>query len=88
MSARKASKQQKITDGRQPFEASLKRLEAIVESLEEGEVPLEKAVELYEEGITLSKRCSETLRATELRIKKLGKNVLGEFELTDAESED
>jgi exodeoxyribonuclease VII small subunit len=68
------------------FEASLKRLESIVESLESGDVPLEKAMELYEEGIRLSKVCSEKLRATELRLKKLSKNADGQFELTDFEA--
>jgi exodeoxyribonuclease VII small subunit len=68
------------------FEASLRRLESIVESLESGDVPLEKAMELYEEGIRLSKVCSEKLRAAELRLKKLSKSADGQFELTDLES--
>lgn len=71
--------------GKQSFEASLKRLEAIVETLEKGDVSLDEAVELYEEGIELSKSCGEKLRATELRLRKLSKNVSGQFELTDLE---
>jgi exodeoxyribonuclease VII small subunit len=43
-------------------------------------------MELYEEGIRLSKVCSEKLRATELRLKKLSKNADGQFELTDFEA--
>lgn len=82
MTTKKAAKSGKQADG-QSFEASLKRLEAIVESLESGEVPLEKAMELYEEGIRLSKLCGEKLRATELRLKKLSKDSEGQFELTD-----
>ncbi|HEX9829603.1 MAG TPA: exodeoxyribonuclease VII small subunit [Bacteroidota bacterium] len=70
----------------QSFEASLKRLEAIVESLESGDVPLDKAMELYEEGVLLSKLCSEKLRNTELRLKKLGKDAEGHFEVSDLES--
>ncbi len=77
MSAKKTDKQ--------TFELSLKRLEQIVESLESGEVPLDKAVELYEEGLQLSKFCGEKLRATELRLKKLSKNIDGQFDLTDLE---
>jgi exodeoxyribonuclease VII small subunit len=68
------------------FESSLKRLEAIVESLESGDVELDRAMELYEEGIRLSQACSEKLRATELRLKKLRKDANGQFEVTDLES--
>lgn len=71
--------------GKQSFESSLKRLEAIVETLEQGEVSLDEAIELYEEGIELSKFCGEKLKATELHLKKLSKNISGQFELTDLE---
>lgn len=70
-----------------PFEESLKRLEAIVESLEQGDVPLDEAVRLYEEGIRLSKECAEKLKATELKIKQLAKDVKGQFELTDLDQQ-
>jgi exodeoxyribonuclease VII small subunit len=75
MSAKKGSKNS--------FEQSLKRLEEIVESLEEGNVPLDEAVALYEEGIQLSKDCAGTLKATELKIKKLTKDISGQLEITD-----
>ena len=77
MSARKASKGS--------FEDSLNRLEKIVESLEQGQVPLDKALNLYEEGIQLSKACAEKLKAAEMRIKKLAKNTDGQFELQELE---
>jgi exodeoxyribonuclease VII small subunit len=83
---KKTPKTTKFQTEGQSFEASLKRLESIVETLEAGEVPLEKAMELYEEGLRLSKFCSEKLRATELRLKKLSKDADGQFELTDLES--
>lgn len=67
------------------FEQSLARLEKIVDSLEQGEVPLENAIELYEEGIELSKECTETLSKAELKIKKLSKNLGGKIELADFE---
>ena len=69
------------------FESALKRLESIVESLEQGKVSLDEAVNLYEEGIQLSKECAEKLKATELRIKKLAKSVGGNFEVTDVDGE-
>jgi len=77
MSARKTSKGS--------FEDSLNRLEKIVESLERGQVPLDDALNLYEEGIQLSKACAEKLKAAEMRIKKLAKNTGGQFELQDLE---
>lgn len=70
------------------FEAALKRLEAIVDSLEKGDAPLEKAIDLYEEGIQISKACAETLSRAELRIKKLSKGASKQFELTSMDDED
>lgn len=72
---------------KQTFEQAIKRLEEIVEALDHGDVPLDKALSLYEEGIQLSRTCAENLKAAELRIKKLGKNVKGQFELTDVREE-
>jgi exodeoxyribonuclease VII small subunit len=67
------------------FEQSLARLEKIVDSLEQGETPLESAIELYEEGIALSKECMETLSKAELRVKKLSKDMNSKIELMDIE---
>ena len=80
MSAKKAAKA--------GFEASLKRLEDIVETLERGEAPLEKALELYEEGLRLAKSCSDTLRTAELKLKKISKTAGEQIELTDFEGEE
>jgi exodeoxyribonuclease VII small subunit len=69
------------------LEGSLKRLEEIVESLEEGKISLDDAVKFYEEGILISKECVETLKATELKIRKLAKSVGGDFEIADTDNE-
>lgn len=53
------------------FEGALARLEAIVDDLERGELPLEEALAAFEEGIGLSRRCAETLEAAERRIEML-----------------
>jgi exodeoxyribonuclease VII small subunit len=74
--------------GSKTFEAALKRLEEIVDALEEGETPLDKAMELYEEGLELSRFCGEKLKATELRLKKLSKTIDGQFELTDLDEQE
>lgn len=65
------------------FEKSIKRLEEIVEQLEEGSVPLENAVKLFEEGIQLSKSCLEKLNQAELKIKKISKDLDGNFSLSE-----
>jgi len=63
------------------FEDSLQRLEAIVEQLDRGDVPLEEALRLYEEGITIARTCGETLVKTELTLKKLAKDMEGNLKL-------
>ncbi|WP_445664174.1 exodeoxyribonuclease VII small subunit [Fodinibius sp. AD559] len=56
---------------RPSFEQALQRLEDIVNQLEDESISLEKSIDLYEEGIKLSKICTETLEEAELRIKKV-----------------
>lgn len=53
------------------FEAALERLEQTVSKLEEGDLPLEEALVLFESGVALSRRCNETLEAAERRIEIL-----------------
>jgi exodeoxyribonuclease VII small subunit len=53
------------------FESALERLEAIVERLESGELPLEEALAAFEEGVGLSRRCTAELEAAERRIELL-----------------
>lgn len=63
------------------FETSLKRLEEIVDSLEGGTVSIDEAMKMYEEGIQISKSCLEKLSQAELKLKRLSKDVKGNFEL-------
>lgn len=71
------------TESKQTFEQSVKRLERIVDELERGDVPLDDALKLYDEGIQLSKACIEKLTQAELRLKKLSKDMEGTFHLVD-----
>lgn len=57
------------------FEEALKKLEAIIGELEDGEVTLEDSVALYEEGMKLSKFCSEVMERAELRIEKVNEKL-------------
>jgi len=50
------------------FEQAMKQLEQIVVDLESGDLPLEKAIKKFEEGIKLSKFCTEKLDETEKKI--------------------
>ncbi|MDP2646343.1 MAG: exodeoxyribonuclease VII small subunit [Desulfobacterales bacterium] len=62
---------------KQSFEKSLKQLEDIVQELESGDLALEKAIKLFEEGISLSKHCSDTLDQMEKKITILLKDQDG-----------
>jgi exodeoxyribonuclease VII small subunit len=53
------------------FEQALARLEAIVERLERGELPLEQALAAFEEGVALTRRCAARLEDAERRIEVL-----------------
>ena len=72
------------------FEASLEALEQIVRQLEDGDLPLDKSLELFEQGIRLSRECQERLSQAERRIEILlrdnqGRPVASPF--TEASSE-
>ena len=56
---------------RPSFEEALKELESIVSKLEDDSITLEESVKLYEEGIKLSRFCSEILNQAELRIEQV-----------------
>lgn len=62
---------------KQPFEKALKKLEQIVQELESGDLPLEKAIDKFEEGVQLSKFCSHILDETEKRITILMQDAEG-----------
>jgi exodeoxyribonuclease VII small subunit len=54
-----------------PFERAIEELESIVKRLEEGKVPLEESVAIYERGEALKRRCEELLRLAEARVEKI-----------------
>lgn len=60
------------------FEQSLKQLERVVQELEDGDLPLEKAIKKFEEGIQLTKFCSQKLDETEKKVSILLKNTEGQ----------
>ncbi|MDX6498188.1 MAG: exodeoxyribonuclease small subunit [Blastocatellia bacterium] len=59
------------------FETSLEELERIVRELEQGELTLEKSLELFEQGVKLSRECQERLTQAERRIEILMRDSQG-----------
>jgi exodeoxyribonuclease VII small subunit len=54
-----------------PFEASLEKLEKLVEQMEEGDLTLEESLKTFEEGIRLTRECQQALAAAEQKVKLL-----------------
>ena len=65
------------------FEEALKRLEKIVEELENGSLSLDESLEKYEEGIKLSKACSKKLEVARKKVEILLKSEDGSTELKE-----
>ena len=55
----------------QNFENALQQLEAIVKEMETGDLPLERALELFESGVKLSEACRKQLEEAETRVEQL-----------------
>jgi len=53
------------------FEAALARLEEIVRTLEKGEAPLDKSIDLYQEGDQLRRHCEARLKDAQARIEQI-----------------
>lgn len=70
------------------FESSLTQLEKVVRDLESGDLPLERSLELFEQGVRLSRECQERLQHAERRIEMLledeaGQPLVAEFDPAD-----
>jgi len=59
------------------FERAIEELETIVRRLEEGKVPLEESVAIYERGEALKRRCEDLLRQAEARVEKITLDAAG-----------
>jgi exodeoxyribonuclease VII small subunit len=67
------------------FEEAFEQLETAVEALQGGQMPLERALHYYEEGMKLARHCNDLLEKAELRVQQLrvtneGMPVLESFE--------
>lgn len=68
------------------FEKAMEQLEDIVRELESGELPLEKALKQFEEGIKLSKLCTQKLEESEQKINLLMEQADGSIKTSTYES--
>ena len=68
-----AEKKTKNDISKLSFEESIKRLKDIVDSIEQGEIPLQDSLEQYERGMGLIKHCRGILQQAEKRIEKISK---------------
>lgn len=65
------------------FDEALAELQVTVAALEEGGLPLERTLELYERGVLLHERCARLLGDAEIRVRRLVEGASGRPELTD-----
>ncbi|HLR62448.1 MAG TPA: exodeoxyribonuclease VII small subunit [Lentibacillus sp.] len=69
------------------FEEAMLQLEKIVEKLEQGDVPLEKAISYYQDGMKLSKLCGDKLTNVQEQMTKI-MNEQGQFETFEVQEEE
>lgn len=69
------------------FEGSLKKLEALVARMEEGNMSLEESLKAFEEGVQLTRLCQETLGAAQQKVQQLMEQQ-GKVSLSDIRDED
>jgi exodeoxyribonuclease VII small subunit len=79
----KSKSKSKLEIAELTFEAAFAELEAIVEQLEAGQLPLEESLTLFERGQALAARCGHLLENAELKVKQLVGNQLEDFEVAE-----
>jgi exodeoxyribonuclease VII small subunit len=70
------------------YEEAFAELESVVEQLEQGTLPLDESLALFERGQALSKRCGELLEHAEIKLKQLTEDIAGEIREIDIDLED
>ena len=79
---------QKIPKETPSLESAMQRISEIVTAMEEGNLPLEKLIDCYEEGIGLVKDCQEKLDAAEKRIQIITRDARGGVALEEFEEQE
>ncbi len=75
--AQQNNNQTEVEIGQLSFERAIEELESIVRRLEDGKVPLEESVAIYERGEALKRRCEDLLRQAEARVQKITLDASG-----------
>lgn len=70
------------------FEEALRKLEAIVAKMEEGDLPLEESLKAFEEGVKLAKLCTKKLDEAERKVEKLIRDQAGKLQTTPFSEEE
>ncbi|HAD81996.1 MAG: exodeoxyribonuclease VII small subunit [Candidatus Edwardsbacteria bacterium RIFOXYD12_FULL_50_11] len=76
------------TDADFKFEKALARIEQIVDQMESGEIELDQALTLYQEGMELMARCQATLEETQNKIKKITRDIQGRLKVEEHHMEE
>ena len=70
------------------FDDALVELQRTVAELEQGGLPLERSIELYERGVALHERCAGLLGQAEVRVQRLLERAAGQLAAVEARSEE
>ena len=70
------------------FEDAMKKLEGIVERMENGDMSLNESLKMFEEGVKLTRFCSQELHKAEKRVELLSRDAEGKLVGTPFEEED
>jgi len=72
------------------YEAAVAELESLVARLEQGDIPLEESLKLYESGVLLTRECQDALQTAEQKVQVLmqqsGQSTLVDFDRNTTES--
>jgi exodeoxyribonuclease VII small subunit len=71
-----------------PFDAALAELQGVVGRLEQGNLPLEESIALYERGVALHEHCARLLTGAELRVQRLVESAGGALRALDLTPDD
>lgn len=69
------------------FEEGIQKLEAIVDAMESGDLPLEALMQKFEDGTRLAKLCQDKLSQAEVRIQQIEQNSAGALNLKPFEAQ-
>lgn len=70
------------------FEDAMKKLESIIEKMEKGDIPLNESLKLFEEGVKLTRFCSQELQKAEKKVELLTRDAGGKLISVPFESEE